>query len=135
MPYANIPKMDREKFYKDTFEFSDKTKKYALSRIKSVLTALGCSYSCTYCYVSSLIDNLRAAYREVGVKPPSIIQDRLMETVVQEGEEILALDNIYSVKTTAVFDQADISLNNMKWWDQLRNHWLDRVGHPFLYSG
>ena len=37
------PRMDREKFYKDTFEFSDKTKKYALSKIKSVLTALGCS--------------------------------------------------------------------------------------------
>ena len=58
MPYANIPRMDRTKFYKDTFEFSDETKKYALSRIKSILTALGCSYSCTYCYVSSLIDNL-----------------------------------------------------------------------------
>ncbi|SVB83094.1 uncharacterized protein METZ01_LOCUS235948, partial [marine metagenome] len=57
----------------------------------------------------------------VGVRPPSIIQDRLLETVVQEGEEILALDHIYGVKTTAVFDQADISLNNMKWWDQLKN--------------
>ena len=33
MPYANIPRMDREKFYKDTFEFSDETKKYALSRM------------------------------------------------------------------------------------------------------
>ena len=131
MPYANIPRMDREKFYKDTFEFSDETKKYALSRIKSILTALGCSYSCTYCYVSSLIDNLREAYSEVGVRPPSIIQDRLLETVVQEGEEILALDDIYGVKTTAVFDQADISLNNMKWWDQLKNQWLDRVGIPF----
>ena len=131
MPYANIPRMDRKKFYKDTFEFSDETKKYALSRIKSILTALGCSYSCTYCYVSSLIDNLREAYKDSGLRPPSIIQDRLMETVVQEGEEILALDKIYDVKTTAVFDQADISLNNMKWWDKLRNHWLDRVGIPF----
>jgi len=131
MPYANIPRMDREKFYKDTFEFSDKTKKYALSRIKSILTALGCSYSCTYCYVSSLIENLREAYSEVGVRPPSIIQDRLLETVVQEGEAILALDDFYGVKTTAVFDQADISLNNMKWWDQLKNQWLDRVGIPF----
>ena len=131
MPYANIPRMDREKFYKDTFEFSDETKKYSLSKIKSILTALGCSYSCTYCYVSSLIDNLREAYKDSGLRPPSIIQDRLMETVVQEGEEILALDKIYGVKTTAVFDQADISLNNMKWWDKLRNHWLDRVGIPF----
>jgi len=131
MPYANIPRMDRKKFYKDTFEFSDETKKYALSRIKSILTALGCSYSCTYCYVSSLIDNLREAYKNSGLRPPSIIQDRLMETVVQEGEEILALDKIYDVKTTAVFDQADISLNNIKWWDKLRNHWLDRVGIPF----
>ena len=131
MPYANIPRMDRTKFYKDTFEFSDETKKYALSRIKSILTALGCSYSCTYCYVSSLIDNLREAYKDSGLRPPSIIQDRLLETVVQEGEEILALDKIYGVKTTAVFDQADISLNNMKWWDKLRNHWLDRVGIPF----
>jgi hypothetical protein len=57
----------------------------------------------------------------VGVRPPSIIQDRLLETVVQEGEEILALDDKYGVKTTAVFDQADISLNNMNWWDQLKN--------------
>ena len=81
--------------------------------------------------MSSLIDNLREAYSEVGVRPPSIIQDRLLETVVQEGEEILALDNIYGVKTTAVFDQADISLNNMKWWDQLKNQWLDRVRIPF----
>ena len=54
--------------------------------------------------LSSLIDNLREAYSEVGVRPPSIIQDRLLETVVQEGEEILALDHIYGVKTTAVFD-------------------------------
>jgi len=75
--------------------------------------------------VSSLIDNLREAYSEVGVRPPSIIQDRLLETVILEGEEILALDDIYGVKTTAVFDQADISLNNMKWWDQLKNQWLD----------
>ncbi len=131
MPYANIPRMDREKFYKDTFEFSDETKKYALSKIKSILTALGCSYSCTYCYVSSLIDNLREAYKDFNLRPPSIIQDRLMETVVQEGEAIIALDKIYGVKTTAVFDQADISLNNMKWWDQLKNQWLDRVGIPF----
>ena len=65
------------------------------------------------------------------MRPPSIIQDRLLETVVQEGEEILALDHIYGVKTTAVFDQADISLNNMKWWDQLKNQWLDMVGIPF----
>jgi len=131
MPYANIPRMDREKFYKDTFEFSDETKKYALSRIKSILTALGCSYSCTYCYVSSLIDNLREAYKDFEIKPPSIIQDRLMETVLQEGEDILSLDKIYGVKTTAVFDQADISLNNMNWWDKLKDHWLDRVGIPF----
>jgi hypothetical protein len=103
----------------------------ALSRVKSVLTALGCSYSCTYCYVSSLIENLREAYHKVGVKPPSIIQDRLLETVVQEGEDILALDKKYGVKTTAVFDQADISLNNMMWWDQLRDLWLDKVGIPF----
>ena len=38
------------------------------------------------------------------MRPPSIIQDRLLETIVQEGEEILALDHIYGVKTTAVFD-------------------------------
>ena len=25
MPYANIPRMDREKFYKDTFEISENT--------------------------------------------------------------------------------------------------------------
>jgi len=81
--------------------------------------------------VSSLIDNLREAYSEVEVRPPSIIQDRLVETVVQEGEEILALDKIYGVKTTAVFDQADISLNNMHWWEQLKNLWVDRVGIPF----
>jgi len=130
MPYANIPRMDREKFYKDTFEFSDKTKKYALSKIKSVLTALGCSYSCTYCYVSSLIDNLREAYSEVGMRPPSIIQDRLLETVIQEGEDILALDKIYGIKTTAVFDQADISLNNMLWWKKLKDLWANRVGIP-----
>jgi len=112
MPYANIPRMDREKFYKDTFEFSD-------------------SYSCTYCYISSLIDNLREAYKGEKIKPPSIIQDRLIETVVKEGEDILLLDDEYNIKTTAVFDQADISLNNMKWWEQLRDKWLDKVGIPF----
>ena len=55
------------------------------------------------------------------MRPPSIIQDRLLEIVAQEGEEILALDHIYGVKTTVVFDQADISLNNLTWWDQLKN--------------
>ncbi len=131
MPYANIPRMDREKFYADTFEFSDKTKRYALSRIKSVLTALGCSYSCTYCYIGSLLSNLKEAYRDSGITPPSIIQDRKVETVVAEGLDILRLDEIYGVQTTAVFDQADISLNNMKWWEELRTEWVDKIGIPF----
>ena len=76
-------------------------------------------------------DSLKEAYNDVDVRPPSIIQDRLLETVVQEGEEILALDRIYGTKTTAVFDQADISLNNMLWWKQLKELWGDRVGIPF----
>ena len=38
------------------------------------------------------------AYKDFELKPPSIIQDRLMETVLEEGEDILALDKIYSVK-------------------------------------
>ncbi|OQX05463.1 MAG: hypothetical protein BWK80_52135, partial [Desulfobacteraceae bacterium IS3] len=131
MPYANIPRMDRETFYKDTFEFSDVTKKYALSRIKSVLTALGCRYACTYCYIGSLIDNLREAYKDTNIRPPSIIQDRPIETVVQEGMDILASDELYGVKTTAVFDQADVSLNNIKWWEQLKDQWIKNVGIPF----
>ncbi|NJL60393.1 MAG: hypothetical protein HC887_12935 [Desulfobacteraceae bacterium] len=131
MPYANIPRMDRETFYKDTFEFSDATKKYALSRIKSVLTALGCRYACTYCYIGSLIDNLREAYKDSSIKPPSIIQDRPVETVIQEGIDIVALDKVYGIKTTAVFDQADVSLNNIKWWEQLKDQWIKNVGIPF----
>jgi radical SAM superfamily enzyme YgiQ (UPF0313 family) len=115
MPYANIPRMDREAFFKDMYEFSDKTKGYVVSRIKSVLTALGCSYTCSYCYISSLIDNLKEAYQGKGIKPPSIIQDRPIDTVLAEGKDILRLDEYYGVKTSAVFDQADISLNNMEW--------------------
>ncbi|MBF0290312.1 MAG: radical SAM protein, partial [SAR324 cluster bacterium] len=131
MPYANIPRMDRENFYRDTFAFSDETKKYALSQIKSVLTALGCNYSCTYCYISSLIDNLKEAYQDKNLKPPSIIQDRLIEVVLEEGLDILRLDQIYDVKTTAVFDQADISLNNMDWWEELHDQWVEKVRIPF----
>lgn len=131
MPYANIPRMDREGFYRNTFEFSDNTKKYALSRIKSVITALGCKYSCTYCYISSIVENLREAYDGTGITPPSIIQDRSLEILVQEGKDILALDEIYGIRTTAVFDQADISLNNMKWWEELSNRWVEEVGIPF----
>lgn len=131
LPYANIPRMDREKFYKDTFEFSDKTKKYALSRIKSVLTALGCSYSCTYCYIGSIVENLRDAYSGTEITPPSILQDRRVDVVVQEGKDILELDEKYGVRTTAVFDQADISLNNMEWWRDLSDKWVKEVGIPF----
>jgi hypothetical protein len=131
MPYANIPKMDREFFYHDMYEFSDKTKCYINSKIKSVLTALGCSYTCSYCYISSLIDNLKEAYEGKGIKPPSIIQDRPIDIVLEEGKDILRLDKYYGVKTTAVFDQADISLNNMKWWNQLGEKWMDNVGIPF----
>ena len=40
----------------------------------------------------------------MGARPHNIIQDRLLEIVVQEGEEFIALDHIYGVKTTAVFD-------------------------------
>ena len=131
IPYANIPRLDREKFYRDTFEFSDKTKKYALSRIKSVLTALGCSYSCTYCYIGSIVENLRKAYDGTGITPPSILQDRSVEVVIQEGKDILALDEVYGVRTTAVFDQADVSLNNMNWWKKLSDKWVKEVGIPF----
>ena len=131
MPYANIPRMDREAFFKDMYEFSDKTKGYVVSRIKSVLTALGCSYTCSYCYISSLIDNLKEAYQGKGLKPPSIIQDRPIDTVLAEGKDILRLDEYYGVKTSAVFDQADISLNNMAWWTELGEKWLNEIGIPF----
>jgi|TARA_Y100000310_G_scaffold202811_1_gene203046 radical SAM superfamily enzyme YgiQ (UPF0313 family) len=131
MPYANIPRMDREIFYNDMYEFSDTTKRYVLSRIKSVLSALGCNYTCTYCYISSLIDNLKEAYKGKGVKPPSIIQDRPIDTVLAEGKDILRLDEYYGVKTSAVFDQADISLNNMEWWHELGKKWMNEVGIPF----
>ena len=131
MPYANIPRMDREAFFKDMYEFSDKTKGYVVSRIKSVLTALGCSYTCSYCYISSLIDNLKEAYQGKGLKPPSIIQDRPIDTVLAEGKDILRLDEYYGVKTSAVFDQADISLNNMEWWTELGEKWLNEIGIPF----
>ena len=131
MPYANIPRMDREAFYSDMYAFSDKTKGYVFSRIKSVLSALGCSYTCSYCYISSMIDNLKEAYQGKGIKPPSIIQDRPIETVLAEGKDILRLDDHYGVKTSAVFDQADISLNNMKWWNELGSKWVNDVGIPF----
>jgi len=131
MPYANIPRMDREAFYKDMYEFSDKTKGYVFSRIKSVLSALGCSYTCSYCYISSMIDNLKEAYEDKGVKPPSIIQDRPIDTVFAEGKDILRLDEYYGVKTSAVFDQADISLNNMEWWNELGERWMHDIGIPF----
>ena len=131
MPYANIPMMDREGFYRDTFEFSENTQKYAKSKIKSVLTALGCSYSCTYCYIGSLIDNLKEAYADTNIRPPSIIQDRDLDVVLKEGEEIRRLDKIYGVETTAVFDQADISLNNISWWEELSSRWMDTVRIPF----
>ena len=131
MPYSNIPRMDRENFYKDTFEFSDKTKRYALSKVKSVLTALGCSYSCSYCYISSLINNLKDAYKGKGMAPPSIIQDRPIETLLNEGKDILKLDDHYGVITKSIFDQADISLNNLEWWEELSERWMDEVGIPF----
>jgi len=131
MPYSNIPRMDRENFYKDTFEFSEKTKRYALSKVKSVLTALGCSYSCSYCYISSLINNLKEAYAGKGIAPPSIIQDRPIETLMNEGKDILQLDNEYGVSTKSIFDQADISLNNLEWWEELSERWMDEVGIPF----
>jgi radical SAM superfamily enzyme YgiQ (UPF0313 family) len=129
--YPNIPRFDREGFYRDTFAFSDKTKKYALSPVKSVLTALGCAYRCTYCYIGSLIENQDAAYEGTGVKPPSIIQDRPMEVVLAEGRDIKRLDGVYGSRTSAVFDQADISLNNLPWWESLRPRWTAEVGIPF----
>jgi radical SAM superfamily enzyme YgiQ (UPF0313 family) len=129
--YPNIPVFDRAGFYRDTFAFSDKTKKYALSPIKSVLTALGCAYRCTYCYIGSLIENLAESYEGKGVKPPSIIQDRPIEAVLREGRDIRALDAVYGSSTKAVFDQADISLNNLDWWERLRPQWTEQVGIPF----
>jgi radical SAM superfamily enzyme YgiQ (UPF0313 family) len=129
--YPNIPEFDRAGFYKDTFAFSDATKKYALSPIKSVLTALGCAYRCTYCYIGSLVENQKASYEGKGVKPPSIIQDRPVELVLREGIAIKKLDQVYGVRTSAVFDQADISLNDIEWWKMLGPQWTKHVGIPF----
>jgi len=129
--FPNIPEFDREGFYRDTFAFSDAMKQYALSPVKSVLTALGCAYQCTYCYIGSLIENQEDAYKGTGIRPPSIIQDRPMETVLNEGIEIKRLDEVYGVSTAAVFDQADISLNNIGWWEELRPLWMEKVGIPF----
>ncbi len=129
--YPNLPLFDRAGFYRDTFAFSDRLKKYALSPVKSVLTALGCAYRCTYCYIGSLVENQEQSYEGSGVRPPSIIQDRPLELVLKEGEEIRRLDALYGVSTRAVFDQADISLNNLAWWEALREQWTGRVGIPF----
>ena len=129
--FPNIPEFDRDGFYRDTFAFSDQMKKYALSPVKSVLTALGCAYQCTYCYIGSLIENQEDAYKGTGIRPPSIIQDRPLETVLNEGIEIRRLDEMYGASTAAVFDQADISLNNIAWWEELRPQWMERVGIPF----
>jgi len=129
--FPNIPEFDRAGFYADMAAFSDKTKKYPLSPVKSVLTALGCSYRCTYCYISSLIDNLKESYEGTGVKPPSIIQDRPVELILKEGLAIKELDKLYGIRTTAVFDQADISLNNLEWWEKLNPLWTSQVGIPF----
>ncbi len=127
MPYANLPRLDREGFYKATID----TKGYAISPIKSILTALGCAYSCSYCYVSSLTNNLKEAYKGTNIVPPSIIQDRPLETVLKEGHDIVRLDKHYNTKTSAVFDQADISLNNMNWWEELRVQWGEQIKIPF----
>src|SRR5262249_35556712 len=113
------------------FYFSDEQKKYALSPIKSVLTALGCAYRCTYCYIGSLVENQEESYQGKGIRPPSIIQDRPLELVLQEGIEIRKLDEEYGVRTAAVFDQADISLNNLDWWEKLQPLWTQKVGIPF----
>ena len=78
-----------------------------------------------------MIDNLKEAYEGKGVKPPSIIQDRPIDTVFAEGKDILRLDEYYGVKTSAVFDQADISLNNMEWWNELGERWMHDIGIPF----
>jgi len=129
--YPNLPEFDREGFYRDTFAFSDATKKYALSPVKSVLTALGCAYNCTYCYIGELRQSQEEAYEGLGVTPPSIIQDRNLETVLNEGIAIKRLDGHYEVTTQTVFDQADISLNNINWWDRLRPLWMEQVGIPF----
>ncbi|MBI4376064.1 MAG: hypothetical protein HY549_06400 [Elusimicrobia bacterium] len=129
--YPNIPEFDRTGFYRDTFAFSDKLKKYALSPVKSVLTALGCAYRCTYCYISSLVENQAQSYRDKGIKPPSIIQDRPLRLVLNEGLAIKRLDEQYGTRTSAVFDQADISLNNLEWWEELRPQWTQKVGIPF----
>ncbi|MGE3974931.1 MAG: radical SAM protein [Bdellovibrionales bacterium] len=127
MPYANLPRLDRKGFYEATVD----TKGYATSPIKSILTALGCAYSCSYCYVSSLTNNLKDAYKGTNIVPPSIIQDRPLETVLKEGHDIIALDKFYNTKTAAVFDQADISLNNMTWWEDLRVKWGEQIKIPF----
>ncbi|MDD5656712.1 MAG: hypothetical protein PHF00_05600 [Elusimicrobia bacterium] len=129
--YPNIPEFDRAGFYRDTFAQSDATKKYALSPVKSVLTALGCAYNCTYCYVGAMVKELQGSYRALGLRPPSILQDRPLEIVLREGLAIKKLDEVYGTRTTAVFDQADISLNNLKWWRELRPRWIEAVGIPF----
>jgi len=122
------PISDREAFYLDNPE-------HQRSRIKSLTTSFGCPFSCTYCYNSSKLCDIRqdlddgqanAMERSLGKGGRLFPRfQRPVGDVIEEARQIVKI----SPGTRMIYFQDDVFGGDVDWMREFKNKW--DIGLPF----
>jgi hypothetical protein len=111
----SLPLADRESFYNTSLT-------HKKSKIKSVITSIGCPYSCGHCYNSVRVEHLRGDLKKMDFQNLSnflggensrlfLKSSRSVKDVISEIENILEI----SPETKLIFDQSDVHGAELKW--------------------
>ncbi len=122
----SFPQPDRKGFYKNYPEHRD-------SPIKSVITMTGCPYTCTYCYNSSEVKDIKMApdskfsFGE-GFKGRLFPQNiRSVKDVVLEGQQII--ENYPTEMVYIIDDVHGMDVKN--WLPEFSQEWKEKVSLPY----
>jgi len=126
---GEFPIPDREQFYRDHPD-------HGKSPIKSVITKTGCPYKCTYCYNSSLLDDISGDLGGEQVREMAkvlgrsrrlfLVANRPVDDIVREVEEIMEV----SPETQRIYFQDDVFGAGENWLREFTSKFSD-LGVPF----